>query len=98
MESPGNAEPAPGSFRDPAGFVFRRDGSLYRQVNTVYSEHYDRLMESGLYRALVDDGLLVPHDEVPFGDTRPRPEYIAHREVDGPIVPRADSAGRRRAA
>lgn len=86
MESPGNAEPAPGSFRDPAGFVFRRDGSLYRQVNTVYSEHYDRLMESGLYRALVDDGLLVPHDEVPFGDTRPEGAYRLLRPEPVPFI------------
>jgi len=33
----------------------------------------------------------------PFGDTKPRPEFIAHREVDGPIVP-APEAARRRAA
>ena len=86
MESPGNAEPAPGSFRDPAGFVFRRDGSLYRQVNTVYSEHYDRLMESGLYRALVHDGLLVPHDEVPFGDARPEGAYRLLRPEPVPFI------------
>jgi len=34
----------------------------------------------------------------PFGDTRPRPEFIAHRKVDGPIPLTPESAGRRRAA
>jgi len=51
-----------GSFRDPSGFVFFRDGVLYRQVNQRYRRHYDHLMTSGLYGHLVDAGLLVPHE------------------------------------
>ncbi|MBG0785918.1 MAG: SAM-dependent methyltransferase [Anaerolineaceae bacterium] len=51
------------SFRDPSGFLFYKDGVLYRQVNQSYREHYDRLMESGLYDALVKQGLMVPHLE-----------------------------------
>ncbi len=58
------AKIAPSSFRDPSGFVFRQDGVLYRQVNRIYSEHYDRLMASGLYGRLADLGLLVSHEEV----------------------------------
>ncbi len=52
------------SFRDPSGFVFLHDGVVYRQVNHTYKEHYDRFIESGLYGALVDRGLLIPHEEV----------------------------------
>ena len=55
------------SFRDPSGFLFLRDGSIYRQVNAVYREHYERLLASGLYHALVEAGLLVPHEEVEAG-------------------------------
>jgi len=54
----------PSSFRDPSGFVFLREGVLHRQVNQIYREHYDRLAESGLYDALVGEGLLVAHEEV----------------------------------
>ena len=54
----------PASFRDPSGFLFRASGVLYRQVNRVYGEHYDRLLESGLYRVLTDKGYLIPHREV----------------------------------
>ncbi|MFN2389736.1 MAG: SAM-dependent methyltransferase [Actinomycetota bacterium] len=57
-------QPLAGSFRDPSGVVFRRDGILYRQVNAVHAPHYDRLGESGLYDALVKARLLVPHEEV----------------------------------
>jgi len=53
----------PGSFRDPNGFLFRREGRLYRQVNESYRADYGRLMESGLYRDLTEKGLLVPHEE-----------------------------------
>jgi hypothetical protein len=53
----------PGSFRDPSGFVFQREGTLYRQVNTVHRENYDHLMASGLYEKLVAAGLLIPHEE-----------------------------------
>lgn len=51
------------SFRDPSGFLFTRDGILYRQVNRKYEQEYTRLMESGLYERLVKAGLLIPHTE-----------------------------------
>jgi len=51
------------SFRDPGGFLFTRDGVLYRQVNKAYAEDYTRLMDSGLYEKLVKAGLLIPHTE-----------------------------------
>ena len=54
----------PGSFRDPSGFVFRREGQIYRQVNQQYRKNYDLLMSSGLYERLVRDGFLVSHEEV----------------------------------
>jgi ribosomal protein L11 methylase PrmA len=52
-----------GSFRDPSGFVFTRDGILYRQVNRVFAEQFELLLSSGLYEALTREGLLVRHEE-----------------------------------
>jgi len=52
------------SFRDPSGSVFSLDGCVYRRVNDAYKQNYDHLMESGLYRSLVDAGLLIDHEEV----------------------------------
>lgn len=54
----------PGSFRDPSGFLFRQQGTLYRQVNPVYAADYDALLASGFYEAATDAGLLIPHVEV----------------------------------
>ncbi len=51
------------SFRDPSGFLFRRDGVLYRQINSSYQSHYELLLNCGLYDELVRAGQMVPHDE-----------------------------------
>lgn len=58
------AEPSarePGSFRDPAGFMFRRDGRIFRQINRAGRDDLARLLDSGLYDDLVGAGLLIPH-------------------------------------
>lgn len=60
----------PSSFRDPAGYVFRRDGVLYRGIRESGRPHYDMLMSSGLYNELVTSNLLVPHEEAPFEGAR----------------------------
>jgi len=52
------------SFRDPSGFIFVQDKIIYRQINQVYKENYDFLMESGLYEKLVGDKLLISHTEM----------------------------------
>jgi ribosomal protein L11 methylase PrmA len=56
--------PLGASFRDPAGFLYRENGLLYRQVNPSCARDYDRLMTSGLYESLVGRSLLIPHQEV----------------------------------
>lgn len=53
-----------GSFRDPSGFVYTRDGTLYRQVNQGFREQFEAFTASGLYQELVREGLLVPHQQV----------------------------------
>lgn len=54
----------PSSFRDPNGRLFQRDGVLYRAIDRAYAAHYDRLMASGLYQKLVDERLMVEHEDV----------------------------------
>ncbi len=53
-----------GSFRDPSGFVYTRDGTLYRQVNQSFRDSFEAFLASGLYDELARDGLLVPHRQV----------------------------------
>lgn len=59
------------SFRDPSGFLFEREGQLYRQVNAGYQTQYEHLMNSGLYRDLTAAGLLVPHQEIDIAPEDP---------------------------
>ena len=74
----------PGSFRDPSGFLYVRNGKLYRQVNNSYKAHYERLMESGLCRELVDKGLLVSHRQV---DVAPAEPETAFRIIEPDVIP-----------
>ncbi|MDD5556451.1 MAG: SAM-dependent methyltransferase [bacterium] len=72
------------SFRDPSGFLFSRDGVIYRQINSIYREDYDRLTESGLCRELVDAGLMIPHEEV---DAPPADPETAYKIIRPEVVP-----------
>ena len=83
MEERMNNRIIPGSFRDPSGFLFQQNGDVFRQVNIAYKKNYDHLMNSGLYGALVDAELLIPHKEInidcPYPDKAykiTRPERI----------------------
>ena len=53
-----------GSFRDPCGFLFYHKNILYRQVNKSCQKDYDLLMNSGLYKKLFEQKLLIPHTEL----------------------------------
>ncbi|MFT4521345.1 MAG: hypothetical protein ACI8ZN_000274 [Bacteroidia bacterium] len=58
----------PSSFRDPAGFVFKKEGNIYRNVLSAGQADYDALMDSGLYESLTKKGYLLEHDEVETSD------------------------------
>ncbi len=65
----------PSSFRDPSGFIFYKNNTLFRQVNLSYKEEYDQLMNSGLYEKLVSENLLVSHKEIDIGSIVPEKMY-----------------------
>ncbi len=56
----------PASFRDPTGFVFRRDGVLYRQVQASGAADWAAFSSTGLYERLVADRLIVEHHDEPL--------------------------------
>lgn len=63
------------SFRDPNGFLFPLGERIYRQVNLVYKENFDHLINSGLYKSLVESGLLIPHEEVDISHAKTDDAY-----------------------
>lgn len=72
------------SFRDPSGFIFSRDGVLYRQVNRSYANNYDWLMSSGLYKALSNAGCLIQHEEI---DILPEVSSLAYKVIQPEPIP-----------
>ncbi len=52
------------SFRDHSGFVFYENNEVYRQINPVYFDNYNFLMNSGLYNELVSKKYLIEHEEI----------------------------------
>lgn len=52
------------SFRDPSGFIFQRNGEIFRQINFSYKEDYDLLLSSNLYERLTRKKMLISHMEV----------------------------------
>jgi len=63
------------SFRDPSGFLFYENNTIYRQVNQYYKENYDFLINSGLYKTLIDSEQLIPHEEVNIEPFNPNTAY-----------------------
>ena len=61
-----------GSFRDPSGTVFTRNGEVLRAVFAPGAESYTRAKEKGIFERLSRKGLLIPHVEiVPGGEGVP---------------------------
>jgi hypothetical protein len=74
----------PGSFRDPSGFLFYKNGEIYRQVNISYKENYDLLMSSGLYESLKNANLLIPHVEI---DAKNKLSGKAYKVIQPKLIP-----------
>lgn len=52
------------SYRDPSGFIFMKEGELYRQVNKSFAGDFDLFISSGCYKKMVDKKLLIAHENV----------------------------------
>jgi ribosomal protein L11 methylase PrmA len=70
-----------GSFRDPSGVVFNRDGRILRQVNDAYREQYDALLSSGLFEQLVAKSMLINHREVDEAGVEGSPYKVIEPDI-----------------
>ncbi|MBE6387194.1 MAG: hypothetical protein E7045_03910 [Lentisphaerae bacterium] len=50
------------SFRDPSGFVYRKDGKVFRHICKNAMADFERFISSGLAGVLVDRELLLPFE------------------------------------
>ena len=67
-----------GSFRDPAGRVFERDGAIYRSVTDVGSAEYEAARDAGVLTRLVETGKLVAFEELPVPATGGAAHLLRH--------------------
>lgn len=74
------------SFRDPSGFLFFRNGTLFRQVNQSYRTTFDQFEQSGLYAELVEAGLLVPHERSDTSPAEPETASLVIRPETIPFI------------
>ncbi len=81
-----NKDQLSSSFRDPSGFLFRKKGLLYRQVNQKYSAEYNKFMDSGLYELLIKQGRLVSHQEVDVSSSSPENSFKVIKPEQIPFI------------
>jgi hypothetical protein len=62
MNQPINHHPA--SFRDPSGFIYEKDGTIYRFISTNYQQDYELFQQCGLAEELLKKKLLLPFTEL----------------------------------
>lgn len=60
----GGAKPEPGSFRDPSGRVYKRDGRIFRTVMPPAVEDFEFVRSTGLLERMARDGRVVLAEEV----------------------------------
>lgn len=58
------------SFRDPSGYMFHDGDTLRRAINPIYFPQYQKLKESGLFKKLIDAGLLIAHEETSVSEEK----------------------------
>jgi len=63
--------------------LFFQNGTLYRRVNHSYRRHYEFLLCSGLYKALAEIELLIPHEEVLLGSH----SQAAYKTLKPEVIP-----------
>jgi len=51
------------SFRDPAGYVVHHNNNIYRVINNTFRSEYDHCVKTGLFKKLIDEGLLLHFEE-----------------------------------
>jgi hypothetical protein len=75
MTNPKTVKLDTSSFRDPSGFLFYKNDSIYRQINKFYKDDYQHLITSGLYSRLVESRLLIAHKEASIKGPVPDKAY-----------------------
>ncbi len=77
--TPQSVEVEPASWRDPSGFVYRRDGVVHRQIQPSFAAEWRHFLDSGLQARLVERRMLIGHEEAPLSDAFDRSAHLIIR-------------------
>jgi ribosomal protein L11 methylase PrmA len=72
-----------GSFRDPKGHIYEKDGGIYRSISNQGIQDFEQVQNSGLLDELVKLNLLLPYTEIPDFDSAILP-YKAEKLLQHP--------------
>ena len=64
-----------GSFRDPSGWVFEKEGRIFRTVNAAYKEHFTALINSGGLYIFIQEVVAIK----PFDTQCRKPPHLFNR-------------------
>ena len=76
----------PGSFRDPSGFVYRRNGRLFRQIEPSFAERWAAVESSGILETLVADGKIVAFEPAPLSEAATPSAVRVLRPTELPFI------------
>ncbi|MGJ8685607.1 MAG: class I SAM-dependent methyltransferase [Nonlabens sp.] len=60
----------PASYRDPSGFIFKKNHLFLRQINPSYFEEYNAIKSAGIYEQLWKKNWLISHEEIEKSDDK----------------------------
>ena len=76
-----NVQVDAGSFRDPGGFIFRKDGRVFRAIGPHSLEDWNCISASPLFQDLQKDRLLIPTHAVAADVRSTFPEQVVGADI-----------------
>jgi len=66
------------SFKDYDAFVFSDSGTIYRKLSEGYIPVYKKFVESGLYSKLLQEKLIIEHEEISEDTIKPKKVFVSY--------------------
>ena len=68
----------PSSYKDTDAFVYTENGEIYRKLSPNYLNTYEQFIKSGLYNELLNNHLIVEHQQISSDTIKPEKVFISY--------------------
>lgn len=75
------------SYKDPDARVICVSGKYYRKIHKNFLSDFNEFLNSGLYQELVDEQLLIAHENVPENVSDEFPSVILPQQINYHVLP-----------